>query len=203
MALTNIEYGALASSTVMNNNFEYLDNRISSLSEVVTSGNASIYSNIASISSTITANNLILRPIGQPILRLSNLINDDEIRLEGAEVSRTTYAALFEIYGITYGSGDGVSTFKLPDFRNKVMWGSDSFGYIEAGLPDHSHSYTAASRYGKDPSGGNYAWWCRGDSGGGYATGTFTNASTSNSIYGNSATVQPPSIKIRVVTRYK
>lgn len=55
MALTEIEYGALASSEVMNNNFEYLDNRISSLAESITSGNAGINSNIASINSTISS----------------------------------------------------------------------------------------------------------------------------------------------------
>ena len=34
MALTEIEYGSLASSEIMNNNFQYLDNRISSVSEM-------------------------------------------------------------------------------------------------------------------------------------------------------------------------
>lgn len=33
MALTEIEYGSLASSDVMNKNFEYLDNKISDVSE--------------------------------------------------------------------------------------------------------------------------------------------------------------------------
>ena len=55
MALTEIEYGALASSEVMNNNFQYLDDRISSVSETVTSNNAGVSSNIASINSTISS----------------------------------------------------------------------------------------------------------------------------------------------------
>lgn len=55
MALTEIEYGALASSELMNNNFQYLDNRISSVAESLTSSNAGTNSNIASINNTISA----------------------------------------------------------------------------------------------------------------------------------------------------
>lgn len=33
----------------------------------------------------------------------------------GANISRTTYAALFAIVGTTYGAGDGSTTFGLPD----------------------------------------------------------------------------------------
>lgn len=59
--------------------------------------------------------------------------------LEGAEVSRTDYNNLFAIYGTTYGAGDGSTTFKLPDFRNRYICGIDNdlaFGYVSAGLPN-------------------------------------------------------------------
>lgn len=59
--------------------------------------------------------------------------------LEGAEVSRTDYNNLFAIYGTTYGIGDGSTTFKLPDFRERYICGVDNdlvFGYISAGLPN-------------------------------------------------------------------
>ena len=46
MALTEIEYGSLASSEVMNNNFEYLDNKISDVSENLASNVATINANI-------------------------------------------------------------------------------------------------------------------------------------------------------------
>lgn len=55
MALTEIEYGSLASSEVMNNNFQYLDNRISTVAENLVSANAGTSSNIASINSTISS----------------------------------------------------------------------------------------------------------------------------------------------------
>ena len=38
----------------------------------------------------------------------------------GQAISRTTYAALFAILGTTYGSGDGTTTFNLPDKRGRV-----------------------------------------------------------------------------------
>ena len=34
---------------------------------------------------------------------------------DGSAVSRTTYAALYAVIGTTYGSGDGNTTFNLPD----------------------------------------------------------------------------------------
>ena len=42
----------------------------------------------------------------------------------GANVSRTTYLALYNIVGVTYGTGDGSTTFSLPDFQGRVPVGS-------------------------------------------------------------------------------
>jgi microcystin-dependent protein len=44
----------------------------------------------------------------------------------GAAVSRATYAALFAIIGTTYGSGDGSTTFNVPDRRDRVSVGAGS-----------------------------------------------------------------------------
>ena len=38
----------------------------------------------------------------------------------GDLISRTTYNALFSAIGTTYGSGDGSTTFALPDMRSRV-----------------------------------------------------------------------------------
>ena len=43
---------------------------------------------------------------------------------DGAEVSRTTYADLFAVVGITYGPGDAINTFNLPDLRGRVALGA-------------------------------------------------------------------------------
>lgn len=38
----------------------------------------------------------------------------------GQAISRTTYAALFDLFGTTYGAGDGSTTFNLPDKSGRV-----------------------------------------------------------------------------------
>lgn len=45
---------------------------------------------------------------------------------QGQAVSRTTYAVLFAAIGTTYGSGDGVTTFNVPDLRGRVPVGVDA-----------------------------------------------------------------------------
>jgi microcystin-dependent protein len=46
----------------------------------------------------------------------------------GQAVSRTTYANLFAVISTTYGAGDGVTTFALPDLRGRVVAGKDNMG---------------------------------------------------------------------------
>jgi microcystin-dependent protein len=42
----------------------------------------------------------------------------------GSAVSRTTYATLFAAIGTTWGSGDGSTTFNVPDLRGAFLRGS-------------------------------------------------------------------------------
>tara|TARA_Y100001951_G_C11284109_1_gene267461 strand:- start:820 stop:1974 length:1155 start_codon:yes stop_codon:yes gene_type:complete len=51
---------------------------------------------------------------------------------DGSAVSRTTYATLFSAISTTYGSGDGSSTFNLPDLRGRVVAGQDDMGGASA-----------------------------------------------------------------------
>ena len=44
---------------------------------------------------------------------------------DGSAVSRTTYASLFSAIGTSYGAGDGVSTFNLPNLKGRVPVGKD------------------------------------------------------------------------------
>ena len=58
----------------------------------------------------------------------------------GQELSRTTYADLFAVLGTSWGSGDGSTTFNLPDTRNHYIMG-DASGSVGAGphTPQYSH----------------------------------------------------------------
>lgn len=51
----------------------------------------------------------------------------------GQAVSRTTFSALFAVISTTYGSGDGSTTFNVPDLRGRVPAGLDNMGGITAG----------------------------------------------------------------------
>lgn len=44
---------------------------------------------------------------------------------DGLPYSRTTYATLFAVVGVQYGSGDGTSTFNVPDLRGRFLRGVD------------------------------------------------------------------------------
>lgn len=47
---------------------------------------------------------------------------------DGSAVSRSTYSTLFGVIGTTYGSGDGSTTFNVPDLRGRVPAGKDNMG---------------------------------------------------------------------------
>lgn len=55
------------------------------------------------------------------------------LQCDGAAVSRTTYATLFAAIGTTYGSGDGSTTFNLPDLRGEFVRGWDDSRGIDSG----------------------------------------------------------------------
>lgn len=117
----------------------------------------------------------------------------------GAEVSRTTYAALFAVIGTTFGTGDQSTTFNLPDFRDRVLWGANNnLGTVlAAGLPDHTHRYTRYSdKRDCGWSSGSPMFWQN------ETTVSSTNASASNEIYGKSTTVQPPAISVNIFIKY-
>jgi hypothetical protein len=47
------------------------------------------------------------------------------LKCNGAAVSRTTYADLFTVIGTTFGTGDGSTTFNVPDLRGVWVRGLD------------------------------------------------------------------------------
>jgi microcystin-dependent protein len=50
----------------------------------------------------------------------------------GQAVSRATYSDLFTAISTVYGSGDGSTTFNLPDLRGRVTAGQDDMGGTSA-----------------------------------------------------------------------
>lgn len=66
----------------------------------------------------------------------------------GQAVSRTTYATLFSLLSTTYGSGDGSTTFNLPDLRGRVTAGKDDMGGSSASRLTSSYFGTSAAALG-------------------------------------------------------
>ena len=77
------------------------------------------------------------------------------LECNGAAVSRTTYAALFAVIGTQYGSGNGSSTFNIPDLRGEFIRGFDNGRGVDSGRsvassqshqhPQHNHAVSASS----------------------------------------------------------
>lgn len=64
--------------------------------------------------------------IGTIVPFAGSTIPDGYLTCDGTAVSRTTYSDLFAVIGTTYGSGDGSTTFNLPNLKGRVPVGLDS-----------------------------------------------------------------------------
>ena len=132
-------------------------------------------------------------PIGTMLPYTSEVIPNGFLPCDGSEVSRTEYSDLFKVIGTSYGSGDGSTTFNLPDKRGRVSVGLDpnqtEFNNIglKGGekqhelkieeMPSHNHVFVRSRLYYAEAAGNN-------------ALGTTNNGSnaatsTTNSTGGN------------------
>lgn len=66
-----------------------------------------------------------IAPAGSVTMFASSTVPSGWLECNGAAVSRTTYATLFAAIGTTWGSGDGSTTFTLPDLRGEFVRGWD------------------------------------------------------------------------------
>ena len=67
-----------------------------------------------------------INPVGSIAAYSISSIPSGWLLCDGSAVSRTTYSSLFAIIGTTYGSGDGSTTFNLPNLTGRVPIGIDS-----------------------------------------------------------------------------
>ena len=147
----------------------------------------------------------------------------------GAAVSRTTYAALYAVYGTTFGVGDGLTTFNVPDFSGRMpigvngtytlasTGGSASTTLIEANLPAHNHSatstvtdpthshpfYATVSSYGPRGGAGGEYWGAQPSSSttSAASTGITVATTTANTGSGTSFTNLPPYLGIYYIIK--
>jgi len=85
-------------------------------------------------------------PVGACVLWFSDTApNSKWLFCRGQQLSRTTYAALFNIIGTQYGAGDLSTTFNAPDLQQRFPLGKAASGTGNAlagtgGAIDHTHT---------------------------------------------------------------
>lgn len=76
---------------------------------------------------------------------------------DGTAISRTTFADLFNVIGTTYGTGDGSTTFNVPDMRQRFVLGKAASGTgatlgATGGTIDHVHGINPPNTTSGPPS---------------------------------------------------
>ncbi|OSJ21395.1 hypothetical protein BSZ19_49155 [Bradyrhizobium japonicum] len=66
----------------------------------------------------------------------------------GQAISRTAYSTLFSMFGTTYGTGDGSTTFNVPDLRGRIVAGKDDMGGSAASRLTSSYFGDTATNLG-------------------------------------------------------
>lgn len=116
-------------------------------------------------------NNGIIPP-GTVVAFGANSTPNGYLYCNGAAVSRTVYSDLFSAIGTTFGTGDGSTTFNLPDLRGSFIRGLDdgrgfdsgrSFGSYQADdFASHDHSISVWYIYGwgqsEVPAASHFGW---------------------------------------------
>ncbi len=162
----------------------------------------------------MTASIGLLAPVGVVQAFAGSTTPEGWLLCDGSAVSRTDYADLYTVIGDTYGAGDGSTTFNLPNLVDKFIEGSAAAGTVKsAGLPNISGAVSPSVLSGSgavidvgtgvfDTGGETSVVKIAGSTSNlSYFTLNFS-ASRSNSIYGNSTTVQPPALTMRYIIKY-
>ena len=159
----------------------------------------------------------ILIPTGTIIPFAGTSVPAGYLLCNGAQVSRTTFARLFNVISTQYGSGDGSTTFALPDLKDRFLEGANTYSigaYISAGLPNVTGTFklvsccqnTGASDAFKLSisgivSGGIGSGGLYGNDGVGVGTYNLSN-NRYNSIYNSTSTVQPKALSVQFLIKY-
>ncbi len=171
----------------------------------------SIYQGDQKVANNITIENTSYSvPIGTIISYASTTLPVGFLLCDGSEISKTDYADLYTVIGNKFGTATDSTKFKLPDLRNRFIQGANSNlgASKDAGLPNITGSFTsydyvygnAKDSFTRAISNKNSGSNIVNPTDAPYVVYNF-DASKSNSIYGNSDTVQPPSVCLTFIIK--
>jgi len=127
-------------------------------------------------------------PAGSIIQWSSNTAPPNWFIADGSAISRTLWPSLFAVIGTTYGSGDGSTTFNLPDLRGRVAVGKNAgtFGTIGAtgGAETNTHKHWTLTGH----NAGDPATYYRTGSPNGVRTQTTSRRTIAEGSYSSNAT---------------
>ncbi len=137
----------------------------------------------------------VLTPSGVIVAFVGTTAPNGWLLCDGSSVSRTTYANLFLSLGITWGGGNGSTTFNLPDFRGRMLIQKSTSGTFSTigttgGTETHSHQLNTVGTHNTGNFVGTVIIGPGGQLGAAQAGPDF--ASTGATIYTNSASNLPP-----------
>ena len=95
---------------------------------------------------TFVQNSIANVPSGSLLMWPTTSAPSGYLNCDGSAVSRSTYSALFSLFGTTFGSGDGSTTFNLPNYTNRMPYGTTigaTGGSADAVVVSHTHTATS------------------------------------------------------------
>lgn len=136
-------------------------------------------------------------PTGSIIMYAASTAPAGYLECDGSAISRTTYADLFAVIGTTFGSGDGSTTFNIPDLRGEFVRGWDNGRGVDSGRAFGSSQSDAlkSHRHQIDVSTG-------GTTGAGKVTGNTDSDNVAYTNYTGDTETRPRNIALMYIIKY-
>ncbi len=134
-----------------------LSGSLSCLSDVGIAGTLSVSGDVRTQSRFATSVGYVDPEVGDLKMNVSPMERNGWVLCNGQQLNRNTYSELFGLIGTTFGNGDGVNTFNVPNADGRVLGnvgngrgngeatGSETNTLTASNLPAHTHSGTTVA----------------------------------------------------------